>query len=174
MAGKIEQIVELPQGVNAEIKGLEVKMSGKTSTSRTFKAANVELTKSGNSIKICGNNDMKITKAIVLAISAHLKNMIRGVQEGHESKLAIVYSHFPLNVQVKGTTIDINNFLGEKRPRIAKIVGSTKVEIKGKEIFVRGPDIEAVGQTAANMEQATKVRGKDRRIFQDGIFLVEK
>jgi len=27
---------------------------------------------------------------------------------------------------------------------------------------------------AARIEQASKVRGKDRRVFQDGIYIVEK
>jgi len=45
---------------------------------------------------------------------------------------------------------------------------------KGKEVFVRGPDKDAVGQTAANIEAQSVVSNKDRRVFQDGIFLVEK
>ena len=31
-----------------------------------------------------------------------------------------------------------------------------------------------VGQTMANIEQATRVRGFDIRVFQDGVYLVEK
>jgi large subunit ribosomal protein L6 len=39
---------------------------------------------------------------------------------------------------------------------------------------VKGVDKEAVGQTAANIEQATKVRRKDPRKFLDGIYIYEK
>ena len=73
-----------------------------------------------------------------------------------------------------GSEVQISNFLGEKRPRRAKIVGSTQVEIKGDVLLVNGPDIEAVGQTAANVEQATKIKNYDPRVFQDGIYIVEK
>ncbi len=175
MARKNEELIELPAGMGAEVSGMEVKLkSGKGEISRNFKMANLSLSKEGNSIKILGINEMRKTRALVKTIKAHIKNMIGGLENGHEAKLAIVYSHFPLNVQQKGTNIEILNYLGEKKPRIAKVVGKAKVEIKGKEITVSGIDIEAVGQTAANIEKATKVKGKDRRIFQDGIFVQKK
>ncbi|MEM3690235.1 MAG: 50S ribosomal protein L6, partial [Candidatus Micrarchaeia archaeon] len=63
--------------------------------------------------------------------------------------------------------------IGEKKPRVASIVGDTKVEVKGSEIFVSGVDKEAVGQTCANICSATCIRNKDSRVFQDGIYLVE-
>ena len=48
------------------------------------------------------------------------------------------------------------------------------MEVKGDTVIVTGIDKELVGQTMANIEQATKVRGFDIRVFQDGIYLVEK
>ena len=49
-----------------------------------------------------------------------------------------------------------------------------KVEIKGDEVVVSGIDKEAVGQTAANIEQTTRIRGYDPKVFQDGIYPVDK
>ncbi|TRM73728.1 50S ribosomal protein L6, partial [Sulfolobus sp. E5] len=46
--------------------------------------------------------------------------------------------------------------------------------IKGEDIVVEGSDIEAVAQTASNIELASKIRGFDRRVFSDGIFLYKK
>ena len=105
---------------------------------------------------------------------SHLHNMAKGLNQEFEYKLAIVYSHFPMSVNVKSDKVEINNFAGEKKQRTATILQNVKVEVKGKDVFVKGHSKEAVGQTAANLENATKVRGRDRRIFQDGIFIVSK
>ncbi|MDD5148304.1 MAG: 50S ribosomal protein L6, partial [Candidatus ainarchaeum sp.] len=99
---------------------------------------------------------------------------VKGTEKEFEYHLRGVYSHFPINIAVKGANVEVNNFLGEKRARIAKIMPGAKVEIKGKEVFVRGFDKDAVGQTAANIEARSRVSNRDRRVFQDGIFLVEK
>ena len=48
------------------------------------------------------------------------------------------------------------------------------MKVKGQEIIVEGIDKEATGQTAANIEQATRITKWDRRVFQDGIYIVEK
>jgi large subunit ribosomal protein L6 len=88
--------------------------------------------------------------------------------------MKIVYSHFPMKVSVKAGNIVIENFLGERTPRFAKICGDTKVLVKGSEIILIGINKEDVGQTAANLERATRIRRKDPRVFQDGIYLVAK
>ena len=62
----------------------------------------------------------------------------------------------------------------EKIPRKSKILEGVKVEIDKDTILLSGYDKEAVGQTAANLEKATKIKKRDRRRFQDGIFIIEK
>ena len=88
--------------------------------------------------------------------------------------MTILYAHFPMQVKVDGKTLVIGNFLGEKKPRIAKILGETKVKVSGNEVAVSGINKEDVGQTAANIEQKTKIKRFDPRIFQDGIYIVQK
>jgi large subunit ribosomal protein L6 len=100
--------------------------------------------------------------------------MIKGVTEGFEYKMSIVYSHFPMQTKVEGKTVVISNFLGEKKPRIAKIVGGTTVKVSGNSVVVSGINKEDVGQTTANIEQKTKIKRFDPRVFQDGIYVVEK
>ncbi len=107
-------------------------------------------------------------------IIAHTRNMIKGLKEGYSYKLKVVYTHFPISVKVEGDKVVITNFLGEKTPRVAKILGDTKVQVNGQEIIVSGSDKELVGQTAANIETATKISKKDRRVFQDGIYIVSR
>jgi len=107
-------------------------------------------------------------------IVIHTEDGKVGVTKGFTYKLKIVYSHFPITVKVQGNRIIIENFIGERSPRTAKIVGDVKVIVKGDDILVQGADIEAVSQTAANIEQATRVKNKDPRKFLDGIYIYEK
>jgi len=90
-----------------------------------------------------------------------------------EFKMKIVYSHFPIKTHVKDDELIIENFLGEKMPRKAKMFGDTKVKVSGDQIVINGIDIEAAGQSVANIERATRIKNYDPRVFQDGIYLVE-
>jgi len=90
--------------------------------------------------------------------------------------MKIVYAHFPMTVKATQSQnkVIIENFLGERYPRTAKIIGHSQVEIQGDEVIITGINKEEVGQTMANIEQATKIKGRDPRVFQDGIYLVAK
>lgn len=112
--------------------------------------------------------------ALVGTFAGHLENMVRGASEGFEAKLKIVSSHFPMKAKVEDDEVVIDNFLGEKAPRTARILGDVDVQISGEEVTVTGADKEHVGQTAVNIERATGIQGYDPRIFQDGIYITEK
>ena len=167
--------VEIPEGVEVEIEGVKVKVKGpKGELEREFGVKEVKIEKKENKVVVSSEEARRKKKALVGTIAAHIRNMIKGVTEGFTYKLKIVFSHFPMNVEVKGDEVLIHNFLGERTPRVAKIVGDTKVEVQGNEVIVSSIDIEAAGQTAANIEQACRIVGFDRRRFQDGIYIVEK
>lgn len=108
--------------------------------------------------------------------TARIRNLIRGVTDGFTYKLKVVYAHFPVTIKVhdKERKLTIDNFTGEKTPRIARIVGSAKVTASGDEIVVRGTRLEEVSQTAANIQSATRIKDKDQRVFLDGIYVSEK
>jgi large subunit ribosomal protein L6 len=100
--------------------------------------------------------------------------MITGVRKGFTYKLKIVFSHFPISVKTKEKTILIENFTGERNPRKARIIGNAQVKIQGDDVVVQGINLEEVSQTAANIEQATRIRRKDPRVFLDGVYVYEK
>jgi len=174
-----EKEIEIPDGVNAEVMGYTVKISGgKGQLRREFKGVfdvKIEKSEDGKKIKVSSESDDRKKKASIGSIIAHIRNMIHGVREGYTAKLKVIYSHFPVTVKVEKDKVIIQNFLGEKTSRAARIVGNdTKVGISGADVTVTGTDIEAVGQTAANMETATKIKKHDRKVFQDGIYITEK
>jgi len=172
----VRKEIDIPEGVNIEVKGKVVIAKGpKGEVKRDFSyARKVRILKEDNKIIVESYFANRRLKALTYTIAAHIRNMIEGVKEGYRYKLKIIYSHFPISVKVEGDKVIIENFLGEKAPRIAKIVGNTKVKVEKQDIIVEGPDIEHVGQTAANIEQATKIKGFDRRVFVDGIYIYEK
>ncbi len=175
----MEKRVSIPEGVEVEIEGMKVRVKGpKGELERDFSSPLfnhfITLEKKENALVVKSSSERRKIKAMLGAIAAHVRNMIKGVTQGYTYVLKAVYVHFPMSVEVKGNEVIINNFLGERTPRRARIVGNVKVTVNGQEIVVEGIDKEEVGQTAANLEQAASVRNRDRRIFQDGIYLVSK
>ena len=119
-------------------------------------------------------NGTKREKMMMKTFEAHIRNMVRGSAQKYEYHLRVCSSHFPMTVSKEADQIIVKNFLGEKIPRKARIMGDSEVEIKGTEISVKSPNKEIAGQTAANIEKSTRLTNKDRRRFQDGIFITEK
>ena len=175
MVAVMREEVQVPEKVEVELKGNAVEVSGpKGKLARSFDIPGVELRREGNTIVVETKFKQRKKRAAVGTVKAHLLNMFKGVTDGFTYKLRTVYSHFPITVKVEGKRVLIHNLLGERSPRIAKIVGGARVEVKGDEIIVSGIDKEEVGQTAFNIEQATYVRHRDLRVFQDGCYIVER
>jgi len=173
--GMVKDEVKVPEKVQVTIEGPIVKVKGpKGEVSRKLYNPKITIAKKGNNVVVsCGTLRAK-ERALVGTYGAHLRNMVVGVTVGFEYKMKIVYAHFPIKAAVKGDEFVIENFLGERCPRKTSILGKTKVTVKGDQVLLTGADVEEVGQTAANIERATKIRGFDTRIFQDGIYITEK
>ncbi|GAB6147830.1 50S ribosomal protein L6 [Stetteria hydrogenophila] len=169
----VSATVDVPEGVEVEVNGMNVRVKGpKGELSRDFShAKGVIIRKEGNQVIVEAYFANARKRALVGTIASHIKNMITGVTKGFRYKLKIIYSHFPVNIQIKGDQVLISNFLGEKASRVARILPGVTVKVQGQDVIVEGIDIEKVAQTAANIEAATKVKDKDRRKFVDGIYI---
>lgn len=175
VAGLLEERVKIPDGLQVKKEGDVIVVAGKGHTLRRKLAhPRVSVFAEEHEVRVRCEYPTKREKALVGTYAAHIRNMILGVTEGFTYEMKIVYSHFPVKAAVKGSEFVIENFLGEKHPRRARILEGTKVEVSGDQVILKGPDIEAVSQTAANIEQATRIRGFDPRIFQDGIYITKK
>lgn len=167
--------IEIPEDVEVKVEGRVVTVTGEKGTlTRDFSHTPVSIMLEGTVVKVGVKWPRKREASFVGTISSHIQNMITGVTKGFTYKLKIVFSHFPISVKVDGKKIVMENFTGERSPRISKIMGETKVAVKGDDVIVQGLSIEDVSQTAANVEQATKIKVKDPRVFLDGIYVYER
>ncbi len=168
--------VALPEKVSAKLEGNKLTVKGPLGeVSRDFSKVPIGLKVTGRDVEFVTFGSRRSDHAVLNTCESHLNNMVKGVTQGYKYKLKVAYAHFPITIKVKGPEVHIENFYGERFPRIAKIVGSqTKVSSEGDDVVVVGPNIEEVSQTAANIELATKVREKDVRIFLDGVYIFER
>lgn len=176
MAAEKVREINVPQGVTVTINGATLTAKGqKGQISRDFKYPGISVRLDGSKVFVETTKNDKQTKATVGTYASHITNMITGVSEGFEYNMKIVYTHFPIQVKVEGKDkVSIGNFLGERKSRYASIVGDTKVNIAGDKVILTGANKEHVGQTAANIEQACKIKNRDPRVFQDGVYITKK
>ena len=174
---RIEHIVTIPEGVTASISedGVVTIQGPKGTLSRGFTSTFIQLLQDGSGLIVRVDMPRRKQRALAGTWNAHLNNMVKGVTDGFTYSLKAVYSHFPMTLAVKGNIFVVNNYFGEKVPRNANILSGVEVKVSNKtEVTVSGMDKELVGQTAANIEKCATVKNRDRRVFQDGIYLINK
>jgi large subunit ribosomal protein L6 len=172
---EISRTIQVPDDVTLTLKGKTVSLKGaKGSLSRDFSYAPIQIESDGKNVRISAKWPRKKEAALVGTINSHINNMIVGVTKGYTYKIKIVFSHFPISIKYQDKSVLIENFTGERRPRKVPVTGDVKVKIEAEDIILSGIDLEQVSQTAANIEQSTKVRNKDPRVFLDGLYVYEK
>ncbi len=172
---KVTRTVTIPTDVKVTYKDSILTVSGPKGTlTRYFSHPRIAISVKKDEVAIESIMPKKKESALVGTWEAHIGNMVLGVRKGFKYTMKVVYSHFPVKTLLKGNEFVIENFLGESHPRKAKIMGETKIEIKGDTITLTGINLEHVSQTAANIELTTKIRNYDPRVFQDGIYRMEK
>jgi large subunit ribosomal protein L6 len=167
--------VSLPGGVTASMTGRNLSITGKLGEAKkNFDKINVNISVDGDKVVISPFSAKKKDNVIINTVTSILNNMITGVTKGYTYKVKVVYAHFPITVKTKGKQVLVENFVGERSPRVSEIVGDCKVTVEGDDVIVKGVSVEDVGQTAANIELATKIKRKDQRVFLDGLYIYHK
>ncbi|MGQ4556791.1 50S ribosomal protein L6 [Halobellus sp. GM3] len=167
--------IEIPDEVSAEVSNLELTVEGPNgSVTRTLWYPAVSVSVEGDQVVIASEEEDAKTNATVGTFESHVTNMLHGVTEGWEYEMEVYYAHFPMQVNVEGDEVVIENFLGERADRRTPIRGDTEVQVDGEVVTLTGPSKEDVGQTAADIEQLTRVTDKDTRVFQDGVYITQK
>ena len=167
--------LEIPEDVSAEQDHLDLTVEGPNgSVTRRLWYPDIDVSVTEGSVVVESEQSDAKTRSTIGTFESHVENMFHGVTEGWEYEMEVFYSHFPMQVNTEDGDVVIENFLGEKAARRTTVHGDTDVSVDGEELTVTGPDIEAVGQTAADIEQLTRVTDKDVRVFQDGVYITGK
>lgn len=167
--------VKLPSGVKAKLANNQITITGpKGELVRNVRFPSITLTIKDDEVVIASEASRKEILAMVGTLEAHIKNMAKGVTQGFEYRMKVVYNHFPIQLKLQGSKLEIANFLGEKKARYARIEPGVTAKVGSDEVILTGINRELVGTSAANIEHATRIRNRDPRVFQDGIYIVEK
>src|SRR2546425_7672910 len=169
----LQRTVPIPEQVSVQVEGRTVRVKGPLgSLQEDLSHLPVSINVNDNKVRLGTTWPRKREIGMLGTAAAHVRNMLRGVTQGDRYELRTVYAHFPVTVKVdeKAKVLKIENFTGEKTPRYAKIVEGVRVEVKAEDISVEGIDLKSVSQTAANIQDSTKIKKKDLRVFLDGIY----
>jgi large subunit ribosomal protein L6 len=167
----------VPSGVTVKVQDGFIVVKGPLGeTRRRFPSDAIRFTGKGEeaTLDLLLPANRKRSQALLNTWERHVRNLVTGVSVGFEARMKVVAAHFPMKVQAKDASLLIENFLGEKYPRTAPLVKGVTAQVDGDIVVLSGHDIEEVGQSAANIERATHIRDYDPRVFQDGIYIIEK
>lgn len=175
-----DETLEIPEGVDVKIEGnnlITIKgPEGGPITKDFSHARGIKIELQDNKLRFTAHFPKNPTLALAKTIINIINNLVIGVQDNYKYISKICYSHFPCTVEVREKTKEIHvvNFLGERAPRKANFPDNVKIEVKGDDVYFIGPDKEALGLAAANVKRACRIRKKDPRVFQDGVYLYKK
>lgn len=171
----ISEEIEMPSGVMANVEGSSIIIKGaKGETKRKIADKGIKITEEGGKLALSTKSDDRQDRKLIGTYRSHIKNMIYGVTQGHAYAMKICSGHFPMSVAFDKGEFVVKNFFGEKTPRKVKLMEGVSVKISGSDVTVEGADKEAVSESAALIEQLTKRTKYDRRIYQDGIYVISK
>jgi len=171
---------EIPGGVNVKIEGnnlITIKGPNGGPITKDFShARGIKIAIEDKKLKFSSYFPKKNTVALAKTIINIINNLIVGVQTNYKYVCKVCYSHFPCSVRTdeKEKMLYVENFLGERAPRKTKYLDNVDIKVDGDDVYLSGPDKEALGQTAANLKRCCKIRKKDPRVFQDGVYLYKK
>jgi large subunit ribosomal protein L6 len=163
--------IQIPENVKVSLKGSMLHVQGPLGkVYKSFKKIPVLIEINNNKILLKKTGERKKHLAILNTSRSLIQTLCIGVVDGFTIKMKIVYSHFPITVNIEGKKVLIKNFQGERAARVSMIKGNTLVVAKGDDVILTGPVLTDVSQTAANIQTNSKVKNKDHRVFLDGIY----
>jgi len=172
----LDKSIKLPEGVSAEVLPTKVTITGPNgSVSKIIATKIISITLEGNVIHLKPKKRVsKNEKRIINTLHRIFSNAVQGVNDKFVYKLKICSSHFPMSVKLNGKNFEVTNFMGEKIPRKLVIKEGVDAKLDGDIITIKSVDKELAGIVATDIEKTTRRPAFDRRVFMDGIYLIEK
>ena len=173
----VSESLEIPDGVEVKIENnnrISVKGPNGGPIVKDFShARGIEFKIEDKKLKFTSHFPKSKTIALIYTIISIVKNLINGVQNNYKYFSKVCFIHFPCSVKVDKSkkTILVENFCGERAPRKSKYPDNMDVEVEGDDVTFIGPDKEALGTAAARLQKCCKIKKKDPRVFQDGVYL---
>lgn len=163
--------IEIPAGVQVDIKGNHIKVTGpKGNLERTFRPE-MEFVTEGNIISVKCRDMSKRTVAFSGLSRTLLDNMIMGTVNGFTKKLIIEGVGYRADLQ--GNTINLN--VGFSNPVLFDLPAGVDAQVDRTEITLGSIDKELLGQTAATIRAIRKPEPyKGKGIRYEGERIVRK
>ncbi len=141
--------IAVPAGVQVEIKGTNVGVKGPKGEMKRAFSPLIGIAMEDGQIMVSRNSDRPGERALHGTTRAVLANMIHGVSAGFERVLEIDGVGYRAEMNGKNLVL----YMGFSHPVVVEPpVGITyDVDLKTRQVFVRGFDKEQVGQVAANI-----------------------
>ncbi len=142
--------VEVPQGVNVEISGRSVKVSGPKGELSVPVGRGVEASQDDGSIVLTRASDTPDDKAMHGLTRSLVQNAVTGVTEGFSKTLQIAGVGYRAALQGQ----DVNLQVGYSHPVLVRPRDGVQFEVpNATTIVVRGIDKQRVGQMAAEIRK---------------------
>jgi large subunit ribosomal protein L6 len=175
MKKQIDRIIEIPEGHIIELHNkIIIIKKGSEEIKIIYKISDMKIKLEGNKLIIEKAESNKTDKKLINSLVSHIKNAIQGMDKKYEYKLQICSIHFPMNVKVEKNKLIIKNFFGERKDRTIEIDPKVSLKVENDIIHLESSNKELAGQQASKLEALTRITSRDRRVFQDGIWIIKK
>ena len=167
-----KQIIEIPAGTSVALAdGIMTVKGAKGELSREFKTGVVAIDINGNEITFTPKQDSNFATALWGTYASHVKNMVKGVNEGYEKKLVVEGVGYKWDVS--GKTVKMS--LGFSHEVVVDIPEGITVAVDKNTMTVSGIDKELVGLFAAKIRDFKKPEPyKGKGIRYEGEYIRRK
>jgi large subunit ribosomal protein L6 len=143
--------VEIPGGVQVDVKGSNVRVKGPKGELQRLFSPMMEIKVENNQLVVTRKSDNAVERALHGTTRALLANMVHGVSQGFVTVLEVEGVGYRAELEGKNLAL----YVGYSHPvKIEPPAGiSFEADLKARQIRVLGFDKELVGQVAANIRE---------------------